>query len=97
VGIQKNNEVNQPRGQCLTQKARIINYLEKHGKIDRKTAYEALGIFELPARICNLKDDGFEFEKKIKTGKSSYGYSFYNTEYRLKNYQKMKEQAKDEN
>lgn len=78
-------------GQKLSQKNRIIKYLEKHGKIDRKIAYEELGIFELPARICNLKADGYEFDKNTKTGKSSYGYSFYNTEYRLKNYIKTKE------
>lgn len=87
----RRSKLEQAIQQKLSQKERIIKYLKKHGKIDRKTAYEVLGIFELSARICNLKNDGFEFETKTKTGKSKYGYSFYNTEYRLKNYIKSSE------
>jgi len=65
--------------------------------IDRKIAYDLLGIFELPARICDLQRDGYEFEKNIKHGKSKWGYHFHNTEYRLKTYLKTKkEQEEDE-
>lgn len=90
--MEKNNEIQQPAGQKYTQKARVLDYIKKHGSIDRKAAYEELGIFELPARICDLQREGYEFEKKTKTGRSRWGYSFYNTEYRLKNYIETREE-----
>lgn len=82
----------QKPSQELTQENRILRHFEKYGVLDRKTAYESLGIFELSARICDLKRKGYQFETQTKTGTSRSGYSYNNTEYRLKTYLKSKEE-----
>ena len=59
-----------------TQKQRILKWFDTHDTLTRIEAYEYLGIFEAPARITELKQDGYEFETIMKSGKSKYGYPF---------------------
>ena len=72
--------------QKLTQRERILDYIEKYGYIDRKKSYEDLGIVELSARLKDLERLGYSFDKIRKAGKSRLGYKFNFVEYRLKQY-----------
>jgi hypothetical protein len=65
------------------QKERILKYIERHGKIDRLSAFRDCGIFELSARIVELEHAGHVFRKKGKQGVSRFGHSFHYVEYSL--------------
>ena len=47
-----------------TQKTEVLDYIRTYGKISRATAWSDLGIAELPARICELKAEGYKFKQK---------------------------------
>lgn len=66
-----------------TQYERIIKWFDNHETLTRIEAYEQLGIFEAPARICDLKRQGYQFETEIKSKKSSRGYTFNYAVWRL--------------
>lgn len=72
------------KNQKLSQKERIIDFL-RHKKewISRIESITELGIIELPARICELKQQGFQFEQRTKKGIAKYGYTFECEEYKL--------------
>lgn len=65
------------------QKERILKYIQRHGKIDRLSAFTDCGIFELSARIVELEHAGYVFHKKGKQGVSRYGHTFHYVEYSL--------------
>lgn len=67
----------------VSQKERIILWFEKHETLTRLEAFTELGIFEAPARICELKKDGYEITTTIENGISSYGYPFKSAIWRL--------------
>lgn len=46
------------------QKTLILEYMRKYGSISSYEAYARLGITQLGARIDNLQDDGYVFEKE---------------------------------
>jgi hypothetical protein len=79
--INKGVVLNKPK----TQKEMIIKYLQEHSSIDRLTALNELGVFELSARITELKRQGYEFMTENKTKKNRYGVVFSYKEYKLKN------------
>ena len=61
----------------MTQREKILKYMKDFGSI---TAYEAvidLGITQLAARLCELKANGYEFNKEMMTGKNRYGSSVW--------------------
>ena len=69
----------------ISQATRIIQYIETFGSIDRLTALKELGIFELPARICEIeKKLGYVFNKKVKKAKNRYNDTFRFIEYSFK-------------
>ena len=41
------------------QKQRVLEYLQDGGELTRIDAWEKLGILECPARICELRQEGF--------------------------------------
>lgn len=57
----------------ITQKDRIINYIQEFGSISSWEAYSDLGITQLGARIDQLKRDGYEFKTEWETKKNRYG------------------------
>lgn len=67
----------------MTQKERIIAYCKKHGSIDRLSAYEQCGIFELSSRICELEKRGYVFEHKPEDVINRYGEVIGHTRYIL--------------
>lgn len=56
-----------------SQAERIIKYIDEHGSITRLESSCELFIFELPARICNLQDRGWVFDKKPEYRTNSFG------------------------
>lgn len=57
----------------MTQRERILNYMDENGSI---TAFEAvlyLGVLQLSARIVELEKMGFRFTKTPEKSKNRYG------------------------
>lgn len=67
----------------MTQKELVLDYMNKHGGITRKEAFDNLGIANLPARISELKHDGFIIHEIWITGKNRYGVKVRWKKYRL--------------
>lgn len=65
----------------MTQKADVIEYLQRHGSITRIDAIYELGIIELPARIVELEREGFVIPRKNYTGLAKNGRKFTSTRY----------------
>ena len=42
----------------MTQKQRLLNYLEQGNKINPLKAWQELGIYRLASRICDLRKEG---------------------------------------
>lgn len=57
----------------MTQQDRIIKYMNDFGSITAIEAVAELGITQLSARICELQNKGYEFNKELQTGKNRYG------------------------
>lgn len=57
----------------ITQKALILQYLKDFGSISTWQAFADLGITRLPARISDLKDDGYVFRVEVCKSKNRYG------------------------
>lgn len=67
----------------MTQKEMIIQWFSEHETLDRLQAFTELGIFELSARICDLKRNGYTFTSNKKSKLNKYGNSFTYSEYRM--------------
>lgn len=68
----------------ITQRDKILKYMGDFGSI---TAYEAvidLGITQLSARLCELQNRGYEFNKEMVRGKNRYGDDTHYIRYSLK-------------
>ena len=46
----------------MTQKQRLLTYLEQGNKINPLKAWQELGIYRLASRICDLRKDGNEIK-----------------------------------
>ena len=57
----------------VNQKARVLAWLREFGSITRAEAFTELGIVELPARITELKQDGFNIATVWESGKNRFG------------------------
>lgn len=68
----------------MTQRERVIKYLNEFGSITRAEGFTQLGIVELPARICELESMGYEFDKETVFSKNRYGEKVCFTKYTLK-------------
>jgi len=66
-----------------TQKGRILRHLREHKTITRAEGFSEYGICELPARICELKRQGYAIGSKTKTSKNRYGEPVSYSEYYL--------------
>ncbi|OEU40718.1 hypothetical protein AJ89_02170 [Lactococcus cremoris subsp. cremoris IBB477] len=62
--------------QKLTQHERILHWFDTHASLTRWEALTFLGIWEAPARISELKKQGYDFQTKLEGGISESGYSF---------------------
>lgn len=68
----------------MTQKERIVQYLKDEGSITALEAVRELGVLQLSARLCELIEDGYDFDKKAESSLNRYGERVYYTRYSLK-------------
>lgn len=57
----------------MTQKERIIEYINQFGSITSWQAYQDLGIMQLGARIDQLQKEGYVFKTEWEQKKNRYG------------------------
>ena len=55
-----------------SQKKRLLRYLESGKSITRLTAWSQLGIIECPARISELRAEGYDIYTELVTVTNSY-------------------------
>ena len=67
----------------VTQRDRVLQYIRDFGYITSWDAYKELGISQLGARIFELKERGYAFEKTRIETKNRYGEKTHYDEYRL--------------
>ena len=66
-----------------SQKQRILNYLERGYILTRLDSWELLGVLECPARICELKQDGYDIKTERMTIKNKFGEKVSIAKWRL--------------
>jgi hypothetical protein len=69
--------------QRVTQRDRVLQYIKDFGSITSWEAYSELGITQLGARIFELKDRGYNFEKERVNTKNRYGDQTHFDRYKL--------------
>lgn len=57
----------------MTQKERILKYINEFGYITSWQAYQDLGIMQLGARIDQLQKEGYTFKTEWEHKKNRYG------------------------
>ena len=57
----------------MTQKERILKYMDDFGSITTLEAVVDLGIMRLASRIHELRQSGYNIVDKFETGKNRYG------------------------
>jgi hypothetical protein len=57
----------------MTQKERIIDYINQFGSITSWQAYQDLGIMQLGARIDQLQKEGYVFKTEWEHKENRYG------------------------
>ncbi len=57
----------------ITQKQRVLDYINEFGYITSWQAYQDLGIMQLGARIDNLMGDGYKFKTEWEHSKNRFG------------------------
>lgn len=67
----------------LTQYDRVLEHLQKNGKLSQKTAIRLFGAYRLSAIIYTLRKDGYNITTTFKTGKNRFGDNVSWAEYRL--------------
>lgn len=68
----------------ITQRDRVLDYIRRFGSISSRDAFLDLGVTQLAARICELSDQGYEFDKRYESSKNRYGESVSFVRYSLK-------------
>lgn len=67
-----------------TQEERILDYIKEFGSITAREAYLDLGIMRLAARIADLTEKGYDFDRTMVTDKNRYGETTRFARYSLK-------------
>jgi|GEM_PF-262048 len=67
----------------VTQCLRVLQFLREFGSITRYQSFNELGIVELPARIVELKKEGYQFDQEMEHGTNRYGDPVRWMKYRL--------------
>ena len=65
----------------MTQKERIVQYMDDFGSITTMEAFSDLGITRLASRIHELVRSGLHIKKEIVTSKNRYGEDVHYTRY----------------
>ena len=67
----------------ITQRDRVLQYIKENGSITSYEAFTAIGCTQLAARICELENLGYLFEKERIDTKNRYGDNTHFYKYRL--------------
>ena len=67
----------------ITQRERVLQYMEQYGSITRLQAAMDLGCFELASRIGELEDMSYRFNKETVTSKNRYGDTVHYKKYSI--------------
>jgi hypothetical protein len=57
----------------MTQKERVLGYLKTGQKLNRLISWDRLGILECPARISELRSEGYNIRTARKSVYNRYG------------------------
>lgn len=57
----------------MSQKDRILQYLKDGKTLTRANSYEEVGCFEAPARISELRHEGYDIITTMKTVRNRFG------------------------
>ncbi len=57
----------------MTQKKRILDYLKSGKLLTRLNSWSELGVLEAPARISELRQDGWPIETEMYAVENRYG------------------------
>lgn len=68
----------------MTQKERLLAYLERYGSITGAEAFGELGIYRLSARISELRNEGHDIETTYETKENRLGEKITYGKYRLR-------------
>ena len=75
--------INKPEKK-MTQREMVLKYIVDFGYITSWDAYKDLGVTQLATRIFELKEEGYQFDKSVVTGKNRYGKNISWCKYTLK-------------
>ena len=67
----------------MTQKERVLKYIQDFGSITTWQAIQDLGVTRLSAKIFDLKKDGYMFITDTISTKNRYGEPVHYAKYRL--------------
>lgn len=67
----------------VTQRERVLMYIQDFGCITRRMAAMDLGCYELSSRIGELEAEGYKFKKTRCSGKNRYGDKIHWVRYEL--------------
>ena len=67
----------------MSQNDRLLRHLRAFGTIQPMTAWSQLGIYRLASRICELRKDGHNIEKRMVTLTNRWGEEVRVAEYKL--------------
>lgn len=67
----------------VTQKERVLDYMDEFGSISALEAFRDLGIMQLSARLVELEKEGHHFNKKQESALNRYGERIYYTRYSI--------------
>lgn len=68
----------------LNQQNRVLEYIKQFGGITSFEAYTELGITQLAARVRNLEDEGYKFERTRVHTQNRFGEKVSFVNYTLK-------------
>lgn len=68
----------------VSQELLILDYLKAHGSITPQDALHEFGCFRLSARICELREMGFDIDTTLETGKNRMGQTTRYARYTLR-------------
>lgn len=68
----------------MTQRKRVLDYIEEFGSISSLEAFRDLGVTRLSAVIFDLKKEGHEFDTVTERSKNRFGENTAYARYSLK-------------
>lgn len=68
----------------MSQRERVLEYLQHHGSITSLEAFRGLGIISLSRRICDLRQQGHRIQVERVADRNRYGEKVIYNRYSLK-------------